>query len=745
MSLILIERITNLNGPIIPDTLNGVLNGSEIDAHKFVITATRDGAAVALTGTVTASFLRADGAEVVLTGEIENSAATVTLAQSCYAVPGRFDLTIFVTADGVKTGVYACTGGVRNTTSGTIVDPGQIVPSVDDIIAKQEELAQDVADASSAIASAQNAVSYLAPGFSTSKTYKVGEYVTQDGALYICTIAIETAGAWDAANWQAVTFGGEVTNLKSEIDVIYDAPIIIDKLSYSASRVDNSLKRVLAIIPANSYITKCQQLLTRELINYVELQVYEYDAGSDAYIYARSITAKSVAAQGDYYLHDFGQIATRNGCLLTFNDTTSSGWLRGEAASGQTMYSFDKTLTSVTKADFSQSSWSLGSYVEYLVYSADAKISEIKSSVSLLNNVPLHELSGTVNGTYAYHGNAGDVFEVFNNFGASMSLGLQLEKGTAVQVVTVANNSSKTFTAESEFNYIYIYTSDSSGSWKITDTGTLTYRVDKNIENVEELNTLVYPALNKSILNPKKPRFSMHRGASRRAPENTVPAFEIAGQMGAWGIETDIYRTTDGYFMCSHDNDISGKTDAPSGTKITENTYATIRSYTINTQTIDGITYSGLKIPTIQEYLGVCSLYGCVPNVEIKSIMGHFEDVHDILIDYGYGCNCVVIQYMSFYSAIRKAMPNVTFMLNLASDTNYESQIDNITTYGDRNIIISMQYDNADVDFALLAKCHQLGYATLVWSVNDSTQVDNYLRMGIDIITSDVYATRNNA
>lgn len=213
MSLILIERIANLNGPIIPDTLNGVLNGSEIDAHKFIITAMRDGATVALTGTVTASFLRADGAEVVLTGEIENGAATVTLAKSCYAVPGRFDLTIFVTADGVKTGVYACTGGVRNTTSGTIIDPGQIVPSVDDIIAKQEELAQDVADASSAIASAQNAVSYLAPGFSTLKTYKIGEYVTQDGVLYICTIPVETAGAWNAANWQAVTFGEEITDL----------------------------------------------------------------------------------------------------------------------------------------------------------------------------------------------------------------------------------------------------------------------------------------------------------------------------------------------------------------------------------------------------------------------------------------------------------------------------------------------------------------------------------------------------
>lgn len=227
MSLILIERVANLNGPIIPDTLNGVLNGSEIDAHKFIITATREGAQVVLTGTVTASFLRADGAEVVLTGEIEDGAATVTLAQSCYAVPGRFDLTVFVTADGVKTGVYACTGGVRNTTSGTIIDPGQIVPSVDDVISKQAELAQDVADASSAIASAQNAVSYLAPVFSTSRTYAVGEYVTKDGALYICTTAVETAGTWDATKWQSVTFGGELADLNSAIEPLFDVTEVL--------------------------------------------------------------------------------------------------------------------------------------------------------------------------------------------------------------------------------------------------------------------------------------------------------------------------------------------------------------------------------------------------------------------------------------------------------------------------------------------------------------------------------------
>ena len=46
----------------------------------------------------------------------------------------------------------------------------------------------------------------LAPAFSTSSTYAVGEHVTYNGGLYRCTTAVTTAGAWTgSANWTADT------------------------------------------------------------------------------------------------------------------------------------------------------------------------------------------------------------------------------------------------------------------------------------------------------------------------------------------------------------------------------------------------------------------------------------------------------------------------------------------------------------------------------------------------------------
>ena len=46
-----------------------------------------------------------------------------------------------------------------------------------------------------------------------------------------------------------------------------------------------------------------------------------------------------------------------------------------------------------------------------------------------------------------------------------------------------------------------------------------------------------------------------HRGASHDAPENTLPAFELAWKQGADAIEGDFHLTADGQIICIHDYD----------------------------------------------------------------------------------------------------------------------------------------------------------------------------------------------
>ena len=48
-----------------------------------------------------------------------------------------------------------------------------------------------------------------------------------------------------------------------------------------------------------------------------------------------------------------------------------------------------------------------------------------------------------------------------------------------------------------------------------------------------------------------------HRGASEQAPENTMAAFRLGLEMGAYGIETDIQRTADGVLVLFPDKPLT--------------------------------------------------------------------------------------------------------------------------------------------------------------------------------------------
>jgi glycerophosphoryl diester phosphodiesterase len=52
-----------------------------------------------------------------------------------------------------------------------------------------------------------------------------------------------------------------------------------------------------------------------------------------------------------------------------------------------------------------------------------------------------------------------------------------------------------------------------------------------------------------------------HRGASAYAPENTLPAFELAVQQGADCVELDVHATRDGVLVCIHDRSLERTTN----------------------------------------------------------------------------------------------------------------------------------------------------------------------------------------
>lgn len=63
-------------------------------------------------------------------------------------------------------------------------------------------------------------VTSIAPAYSASSTYAVGDYVTYSNKLYECTTAITTAEAWNSSHWAETSVSSEVTDLKDDLSQI---------------------------------------------------------------------------------------------------------------------------------------------------------------------------------------------------------------------------------------------------------------------------------------------------------------------------------------------------------------------------------------------------------------------------------------------------------------------------------------------------------------------------------------------
>lgn len=152
MANIIIRRTVSLDGPVLPEFMAAPLYNQENQAHQFVITTTREGAEEALTGTVQGRFIRPDGSTVLLTGSISAGRAVVTLPQAAYYQVGRFIMSIMSVADSKVTVIYAATGHIARSLTGTTVDPGSVVPDITQLLAEITEMREATAAAEAAAA-----------------------------------------------------------------------------------------------------------------------------------------------------------------------------------------------------------------------------------------------------------------------------------------------------------------------------------------------------------------------------------------------------------------------------------------------------------------------------------------------------------------------------------------------------------------------------------------------------------------
>jgi len=240
-----LPRIVNLGGY--------TFTGDSLSV-KIGAVVTQGGEAVTLTGDVAGYVIRPDGVTVVIEGDKSSNRAWVELPESAFGVPGMCSLAIrltYGTDDSNKIVLCAATFSVKTTSTNTIIDPGSVVPTYEELVEAIEALEDkttlanisdtvDVSAASGVTVSSYSVYKYgnmihLFVSFSKSSAINAGAASTTictfsglplPGATIreaafngnsLCMIALNTSGALSVRVWDT----NLAANTNLSCDVVY--------------------------------------------------------------------------------------------------------------------------------------------------------------------------------------------------------------------------------------------------------------------------------------------------------------------------------------------------------------------------------------------------------------------------------------------------------------------------------------------------------------------------------------------
>ena len=112
----------------------------------------------------------------------------------------------------------------------------------------------------------------------------------------------------------------------------------------------------------------------------------------------------------------------------------------------------------------------------------------------------------------------------------------------------------------------------------------------------------------KSSAKLKPPKYGnvyvvAHRGVHLGIPENTLPAYQKAIELGVDFIEVDIRTTKDSQFVSIHNSDIDDYVEGATG-KVNDFTLEQLRRFDVGVRV--GAEWQGTPIPTFEEILQLC-------------------------------------------------------------------------------------------------------------------------------------------
>ncbi len=219
-----------------------------------------------------------------------------------------------------------------------------------------------------------------------------------------------------------------------------------------------------------------------------------------------------------------------------------------------------------------------------------------------------------------------------------------------------------------------------------------------------------------------------HRGACGYAPENTMPAFKLALDMEADGIELDVHFTKDGKIVVCHDEKIDRTSNGQGA--ITSYTYDELLAFDFGIKF--GAEFKGTKIPLLSEVYDLFKPTGKVINIEIKSADPKMPAAL-VALTKEYGMEDVII-YSSFdheqlartLKADKDAFVAPLYSFNMVKAWDYAANIPAKASHpGQNQITLYPEY---------VEEMHKRGIRVHPWTVNDEAAMRRLAEAGVDAV-----------
>ena len=203
--------------PVQVQYISGNMFSMDNGGNAVHVFAHYEGVPVDIAGTVSANVMRSDGTTVAVSGAIVGNEAYVIFPQAAYAVPGIVQVVIKLTQESTIVTIAAFVANVYRSSTDTIVDPGTIIPSVENLISDLETAMNSFpADLTALLAA-------VAPTYSSSSVYPtIGTIVWYDGVLKRNTVSITSAETFNPDHWENVATANVVNSNSSQIAQLRD-------------------------------------------------------------------------------------------------------------------------------------------------------------------------------------------------------------------------------------------------------------------------------------------------------------------------------------------------------------------------------------------------------------------------------------------------------------------------------------------------------------------------------------------